>query len=84
MDKMRAVLHPLRDQAYLILSGAIKQSAIGLANRNMMNYEAIPMMIFISLGWLILDLAEKKLQLGIVFCRECKYCTYSTYLHQLQ
>lgn len=78
---MRAVLHSLWDQAYLILSGAIKQSMLGLANCNMMNYEEIPMIIFIFLGLMILDLAEKKLQLGIMFCRECEYCTY---LHQLQ
>lgn len=82
MDKIRAVLRPLRDQAYLILSGSIKQSTTGLANCNMMNYEEIPMMIFII--FLLLDLAEKKLQKGIMFCRECKYCTCSTYLHQLQ
>lgn len=39
MEKMRAVTHSLRDPAYLILSGAIKQPVMGLPNRNMMNYD---------------------------------------------
>lgn len=60
MDKMRTVIHFLGDQAYLILSGAIKQSTMGLANGNMMNYEEIAMMIFIFWGLEILDLAKKE------------------------
>lgn len=47
IDKMHAVTHSLGDRAYLILSGVIKQSTMGFANCDMMNYEEIAMMVFI-------------------------------------
>lgn len=43
MDKKCAVINSLRGQPYLILSGAIKQPTIRLANGDMMNCEGVVM-----------------------------------------
>lgn len=74
MDKMRAVTHSLRDQASLILSGAIKQPALDFWNWMILNcrYDFLHSFL-VKPNWGHL----KKSPSDFFFsCKESKNCTY--------
>lgn len=70
MEKMRAVTHSLRNRAYLILAGAIKQPMMGRGNWNIITYDDD--YFYFPSRWFL----HKK--------QPPKSCTFSSHLHQLQ